>query len=325
MKHLIFALCLIPMLVEAQGSFPPQEGFVGSNAIHKDSNLIRCWATQCVVTRGWQDASDTALGYVTAGADSFAYHRADGTTVTLGDGGSAIVQFANPISDGPGPDIAVFENGFTNFLELAHVEVSSDGINFVRFPSVSEIPDSAQVGPFDFTDASYIHNLAGKYHANYGTPFDLYELNGRNGLDIQNITHVKIIDVVGSIDPFWGSTDSTGKYINEPFPTAFPTGGFDLDAVACLQPWAVGTEEPLVKQIRVFPTATREGTTFVNPLNERFEVHLYALSGAEIFTFELQPFETRRIPLTQLHHGFVTGTIIDRQGATRIVKLIALD
>lgn len=325
MRSLIIALCCAPILAIAQGSFPPQEGLTGSTAIHKDSNLVRCWATQCVVTRGWQDASDTALGKVTAGTDSFAFHQADGTTVTLGDGGNAVVQFANPVSDGPGPDIAVFENGFSNFLELAHVEVSSDGINFVRFPSVSEIQDTLQVGPFDFTDASYIHNLAGKYHGNYGTPFDLHELNGKSGLDIQNITHIRIIDVVGSIDPQWGSTDSTGKYINEPFPTAFPTGGFDLDGVACLQPWAVGIETSPVASVDVYPTVTTDGTNFRNTSNETFEVRLFALTGQQIIAFELQPYETRQIPLAQLHQGLVTGTIIDKQGATRIVKLIALD
>ena len=59
------------------------------------------------------------------------------TVVSLGDGGSITLTFAHPLSDGTGPDLAVFENAFNDtFLELAFVEVSSDGANFVRFPAI---------------------------------------------------------------------------------------------------------------------------------------------------------------------------------------------
>ena len=54
----------------------------------------------------------------------------------LGDDGSLVLTFPAPIADGAGPDFAVFENAFsTEFLELAFVEVSSDGTNFTRFPA----------------------------------------------------------------------------------------------------------------------------------------------------------------------------------------------
>ena len=59
----------------------------------------------------------------------------DGRVVSLGDGGVAILTFDTPLSDGPGPDFAVFENAFLEtFLELAFVEVSSDDVNYFRFP-----------------------------------------------------------------------------------------------------------------------------------------------------------------------------------------------
>ena len=58
--------------------------------------------------------------------------------VCLGDGGSITMTFDNAIRDGEGFDFAVFENSFDEkFLELAYVEVSSDGVNFVRFPNLS--------------------------------------------------------------------------------------------------------------------------------------------------------------------------------------------
>lgn len=161
--------------------------------------------------------------------------------VSLGDKGYAIVSFDFPIKDGPGNDFAVFENGILNlqdsslaFLELAFVEVSSDSIHFVRFPSVSLIPSSVQTETFDYLDASLIHNLAGKYIANYGTPFDLNELKDSDYLDINNVRWIKIIDVGGCIDKDYASYDANRNIINDPFPTPFNTCGFDLDAVGVI-------------------------------------------------------------------------------------------
>ena len=57
-------------------------------------------------------------------------------------------------------------------------------------------------------NASDIQNLAGKYRAQYGTPFDLDEMIGNINLDINNITHVKIIDVIGNINEPYSSYDS---------------------------------------------------------------------------------------------------------------------
>jgi hypothetical protein len=45
---------------------------------------------------------------------------------------------------------------------------------------------------------------------------------------------VRIIDVVGNIQPEWRSEDALGHPINDPWPTAFETGGFDLDAVGVI-------------------------------------------------------------------------------------------
>jgi hypothetical protein len=153
----------------------------------------------------------------------------------LGDAGIAILQFSTPIINGNGPDFAVFENAFNNtFLELAFVEVSSDGQNFVRFPSFSNNDTSFQIGPFGASDASKIHNLAGKYRAGYGTPFDLEELKDSTNIDINNISYVKIIDVVGSILPDYCSRDSRGIIINDPWSTPFNEGGFDLYAIGVI-------------------------------------------------------------------------------------------
>ena len=180
-------------------------------------------------------------------------------TVSLGDGGSIVLVFSGPIADGAGPDFAVFENALNDwFLELAFVEVSSDGVNFFRFPAVSLTPPGPQVGTFGALDPRDLDNVAGKFRAGFGTPFDLADLAvTAPQLDRRAVTHVRIIDVVGSIDAAIGSRDSLGQLVNDPFPTPFESGGFDLDAVAVLNQsvetysawrskwaWAAGDDVP---------------------------------------------------------------------------------
>jgi hypothetical protein len=188
------------------------------------------------------DISDTSLGKTEVGDETYVPGPAGNGIVSLGDGGSAIVTFNKPIKDGPGWDFAVFENGFidqtlkpgTAFLELAFVEVSSDGVNYFRFPATSFIDTISQLESFEGIDAKQINNFGGKYLANYGTPFDLSELNQIPELNTQYITHVKIIDVVGSITPKYAIRESNNRRVNDPWPTPFASGGFDLDAVAVI-------------------------------------------------------------------------------------------
>lgn len=264
MKKILFLTLLMSELTFAQ-SYAPLPGEVGSTAIHKDSSIIVAWATGVTVQRGPMDIAQPGNGDASFGVEADATGIADGTgVVSFGDGGSAIVTFAAPIKNGPGTDFAVFENGFTdNYIELAFVEVSSDGINFYRFPAVSEAPTSPQYWNGSFSDCRYFNNLAGKYRANYGTPFDLEELNGEVGLDINAITHVKIIDVVGFVDVTYGTMDSQGNYINDPYPTAFPSSGFDLDAVAVIHEGTQNVNEFEISKLSVYP----------NPSNGIFKVN----------------------------------------------------
>jgi hypothetical protein len=200
-----------------------------------DSPLFTSWAQEGEVERGWMNIADTTLGKVTFGEMEFAYGAPDPAVLSLGDGGSATFFFKNTLFDGEGYDFAVFENAFDNyFLELAFVEVSSDGENFFCFESQSITSREAQLGSFDLLATEKIHNLAGKYPAQWGTPFDLGELNDHPGLDINAISHIRIVDVVGSVDPLYATYDSYGRAINDPWPTAFEQGGFDLDAIGVI-------------------------------------------------------------------------------------------
>lgn len=261
MRFLTTIFITISINVFAQGPYAPVAGSLGTTAMHKDSSAFVDWAYACIVERGWQNITDTTLGKTTIG-DSFSATDKSGVNgvVSLGDGGTATVTFSSPIIDGTGDDFAVFENAFDNtFLELAHVEVSSDGINFFRFESVSLSQVNTQI--LNIVNTTEIYNLAGKYRAKYGTPFDLEELIGITGLDINNVTHVKIIDVVGSINEPYASYDSQGNIINDPFPTPFETGGFDLDAIGIIHSF-VGIKE-LTNAFNVFPNPASQQATII--------------------------------------------------------------
>jgi len=234
-----FLVLAVSGSVISAGPYAPPAGESNSTAIYMDDPNFTAWATGVTVQRGYVKIDEPELGYVSYGNDANALGMADGDlygVVSLGDGGDATVTFANPIANGPGYDFAVFENAFDDtFLELAFVEVSSDGINFFGFDSVSLTQTDTQVGGFGMLETTDLHNFAGKYRQGYGTPFDLEELADVNVLlDANGITHVRIIDAVGCIQDEYARYDSLGNKINAPWPTPFATGGFDLDAVGVI-------------------------------------------------------------------------------------------
>lgn len=221
------------------GPFCGAVGTEGCNAIAQDSSAIVAWATGVELTRGPQMISNPNSPMASFGTDSNAIGQATASNtmaaVSLGDGGSALITFEHPIRNGEGPDFAVFENSFgDSFLELAFVEVSTDGERFVRFPATSLTQTQTQTGETGSTDPTKINNLAGKFRIGYGTPFDLAELADSTGIDIDSIVYVRLVDVVGSIDPQYASYDAFGHIVNDPWPTNFAACGFDLTGVAVM-------------------------------------------------------------------------------------------
>jgi hypothetical protein len=231
------------------GPFAPAAGQTGSSAIaHNDPRIVAWGSSVGELVRGPFDISDPESPLVSFGNPGAALGAPNGfdpesglprtsadAVVSLGDAGFMTILFPLPITDGPSWDFAIFENAFEDtFLELAFVEVSSDGVHFVRFPSSSltqvttQISQSTSTNQVDPTD---IDGLAGKYRVGWGTPFDLSLLAGMPNLDISRITAVRVIDVVGSIDPLIARRDSSGRIVNDPWVTPFNTGGFDLDAI----------------------------------------------------------------------------------------------
>lgn len=272
MRKILFfvsiSVLLWPALVPAQ--YAPPAGQPGSTAIHKDSAVFVAWATDCHVSRGYQNIADTSLGLATVGDSSAATGQAGSNgVVSLGDGGTATLTFDYPLVNGTGWDFAVFENGFGDFLELAFVEVSSDGELFFRFPAHSLTDTSGQTDGFGGTDATKINNLAGKYTVLYGTPFDLEEMKNLPGLDVNRITHVRIIDVVGSLQKEYAAFDTAGNKINDPWPTPFDAGGFDLDAVGILWNQANSLQDAMQPTtLKIFPNPGSQLISLEWPLDQ---------------------------------------------------------
>lgn len=230
-----FALAMLFFSPAIFAQYDGAAGTAGSAAIYKNDFRFRGWATGCTAQIGAQDINQPTLGQAASGSNQATLGRAgDGQVLSLGDGGQATLSFQNPIFDGDDIDFVVFENGFSDtFLELAFVEVSSDGLHFFRFPAVSNSDTLTQIGTFGAVNPVHLYNFAGKYRANYGVGFDLSELLplADSTLDLNAIRFVRVIDVVGALEGAQVSRDSRGHKINDPYPTPFATGGFDLDAV----------------------------------------------------------------------------------------------
>lgn len=295
MKKFLLSICtLLPAIISAQSLSNPI-------AMHKDSSAFIGWATSAEIVRGYVKISDTTFTYtdnVSGITSNHAFYgttdnclgQANGQFISLGDGGYITLQFASPIVNGEGHDFAVFENALIPnavpnqdsivFYELAFVEVSSNGVDFVRFPAVSHVPTDEQVGGFGYENSNLLTNLAGVFPVFYGYPFDLEELANEPNLDVNNITHVRLIDVVGSIDPQYGTYDSEGNIINDPFPTPFHSCGFDLDAVGVIHSQTSSVLDNIAVNANVYPNPAND---FVNLSADRdFSVEIYNLMGQKV-------------------------------------------
>lgn len=172
--------------------------------------------------------------------------------LNLGLGGEIVFRFLSPvIYDATGADFTVFENAFydqtggrpegsTN-LETGTVAVSSDGVNFVEFPTDYEVQEPPM--EFDYNPDHY-HGFAGLNptlsnpengispfdpEVSGGDSFDLEDLRGLPGsehLDFENIRYLRIRDTGTA------PTDSEGDLLPEPPQPG--DQGFDLDAVAII-------------------------------------------------------------------------------------------
>lgn len=306
MNKLLFIFILVPGLLQAQ-SFHPAPGDPNSNAIKKDSSCFIAWASGGTVTRGFLNIADTTIVASGSNRASFgnvnlALGPATGSVtdvLSLGDSGIATLSFDQFIMDGPGYDFAIFENGFMdNYIEMGHVEVSSDGIHFFRFPSTTEIPLDAQSSNASFTDCRMINNLAGKYRLGYGTPFDLSELPNDPDLNKDAVKFVRVIDVIGAVSGNHVTTDQFGTIVNDPYPTPFESGGFDLEAIGIIN-GTLGITDLTIGDISAFPNPTMNEIQIA--LAGEAHLDLYSPDGRLLFS--MNHLNSTAISLSQLARG----------------------
>jgi hypothetical protein len=312
--HRLFLLFFLLSTSLRGQSFDPAAGNPGTRAIPHDSPQIRGWASRVAEeNRGYRNLSQPSSGKASSGKPENSLGPAmQNGTVSLGDGGYLTLEFPLSISDHPGPDFAVFENGFSDgFLELAFVEVSSNGEDFFRFPAYSETEFIQQKGPFDTLNPKQLHNLAGKYRAGFGTGFDLSELNRQTNLDPLAVRFVRIRDVVGCIDPEYRSYDALARPINDPWPTDFESSGFDLDAVAVLN----FSENPVPM---VWPTLLEAGASFQFLAADAEVLELHSASGKFLGSFPSGPNKQARLPI-QISPGIYYFRYQGRNTARKIL------
>ena len=192
----------------------------GGDGIRYNDQRIVGWASGC---------SGERPAYASFGTWADAIGPAPALTndvVSLGDGGWALLTFDIVIADGPGPDLAVFENaiqmGSNVFAELGFVEISSDGTNFARFPSYSltgnEEPMPGDVDRDGYVGESDLNTII----SNWGkTPAarqqgDLSEDGTVEGTDYSEVISywgTRLVGAFDTIDP----TDIhnlAGKHVN---------------------------------------------------------------------------------------------------------------
>ncbi len=212
--------------IDVDVDYGPPAGEPGTDAIAADdvglswASVVHDYTPGEGVSEEWSDAT-LALGPATGDSSDI---------VSLGEGGSLTIGFYAPVHDGQGWDLVVFENGFSaTFLELAWVEVSSDGNRFARFDGASLTEGS--VDAFGGIEPRGLGGLAGRFERGFGTPFDLAQLRQHplvqtGALDLRRITHVRIVDSIGD-----GSMlDAFGRSVWDPYPTV-ESAGFDVEAV----------------------------------------------------------------------------------------------
>ena len=285
MRFFVVQLILVVISVFAYAgpyTEPGVNGYIGEDRRHADpadpntviNPIFQGWATSVVsyqpapgVEPQWM-YTNRVLGPAT-GDNLDIVSLGDLDSIQIGQGvepGQITLSFSEPIRDCNGYDFVVFENGLVSlintgggsikgqmFAELGYVEVSSNGVDFVRFPSVSLT--AGLVGMYGTIEISDVYNLVGK-HPNAegvctGTPFDLREIAGEESVvsgvvDINSINYVRIVDIPGSgdfedeavklVDP--GSWPLWDFYANNhPIYDAwvtFESGGVDLEAVGVL-------------------------------------------------------------------------------------------
>jgi len=240
-----FAAALLPAVAFAgpyAGPTPDDVPGAIDNPIAADDSRFVGWADGIKpIGSGTYFAPGGSTSISTSGYNSLGDLTAD--QIAAHDSpGYLTVTFSKAIRNGSGADFATFENGGDFYehpllyADLAYVQVSTDGVHFAQFQSIST---NSASNSSDYTapygsgyagiNTTNVYNLAGKSADGYGVPFDLSDLSTDSlvtsgQVDLNNINYVRLIDIPGSGD----FKDSLGNGIIDAWPTSGGTAGYDF-------------------------------------------------------------------------------------------------
>jgi len=195
---------------------------------------------------------------------------------SLGVGGEVVLILEPRAFNGPGTDLVVYENPFVLdftewqvYAELLTVAVSSNGVDFARFP----VDFEGEPGPYIQgstqlpAPVTYFKGFAGVLPVSASppgvTPFDIVAGGGdcfdladlinhpeviAGNVDLDDIRYVKLTDVVAGVD-----TDDQGDAI---WDCGFPaSSAADIDAVAALNSNITGDSFRPMVEFTLNPTS----------------------------------------------------------------------
>ena len=159
---------------------------------------------------GWGE--DKLPDIVLGAPDGGGPHKGSLHVLSLGKGGSILLELGKALIDGPGPDLLVFENPFTGWRETGVVAVSDDGASWTSWPcdcanEKADFPGCAGVSPVLASRDNGVDPTDPK--AAGGDAFDLADIG------VKRARFVRVTDT--------GKNEYEGK-----------TGGFDLDAITAI-------------------------------------------------------------------------------------------
>jgi hypothetical protein len=154
--------------------------------------------------------------------------------VSLGHGGSIVISFENNVVvDGPGADLAIFENAFfvavengAVFTEYAVVQLSPDGRTWYEYPHDDETGEGLAGAVPVYSNSQ--NGLDPFLESSGGDRFDLAVVG------LPYVRRVRIIDGGDEIDDVGNVTPPGSK------------GGFDLDAVGAIHSGGVARIEGVI-------------------------------------------------------------------------------
>ena len=223
--------------------------------------------------------------------------------LSLGTGGDVTLAFEVTITNGPGADLIVFENAFAAgsgvYAEVVHVEVSTDGMVFARFPTLYRGPS----GPFgaapvpwgSFTGLPGSVPVLANVQINSVDPFDPVQAGGDaldladlsetpevlgGAVDLANIHFVRLVDVIGG-----SQVDSQGDLIWD----SEGIGSADIDAVGVLH--HLGNQASGMPEVRLWRDASDFLHIEITDPDGLSDIDFQSISAS----FNLQPLKVHRL------------------------------